>query len=177
MVPATRTSLSSSEQQVFLLLTADKLYVLDCDSNTLQQHFSIAESKLEKMDTSHRGPVEVHLTPHMRSPVKDILSPSNFQTVEYYLKLSQMEAQDLPSPVTIASDNNSNAAATNDDEKHSASNIVLLIDEKYANQLLSTFHSIRSHILEPELNFCVYSFCATGTKEDSFFSVISQPTV
>ena len=179
-MPAIRTTSNSSEQIVFLLLTPEKLYLLDCESNTLQQNFSIAEAKLEKKDTSLRRLVEVHLTPHVTSPDKDVSSPSNFQTVEYYLKLSQMEAQDLPHPITIASDSNSSAAAKSDDERCAASSssaIVLHINEKDATRLLSTFHSIRSHILESELSFCVYSFHATGTKDDLFFSVTSQPTV
>lgn len=178
-MPAIRTTSNSSEQIVFLLLTPDKLYLLDCESNTLQQNFSIAESKLEKKDTSLKDLVEVHLTPHVTSPDKDVLSPSNFQTVEYYLKLSHMESQDLPHPITVASDNNSSAAAVSGDEKCTASSssaIVLHINEKDTIRLLSTFHSIRSHILEPELSFCVYSFHAAQTKDDSFFSVTSQPT-
>lgn len=179
-MPAIRTTSNSSDQIVFLLLTPDKLYLLDCESNTLQQNFSIAESQLEKKDTSLKGLVEVHLTPHVTSPDKAVLSSSNFQTVEYYLKLSQMEAQDLPHPIAIASDGNSSAAAMSDDERCTAlssSVIVLHINEKDTTRLLSTFHSIRSHILEPELSFCVYSFHATQTKVDSFFSVTSQPTV
>ena len=167
--------MTGSEQSVLVLLTANKLYLLDCASNSLQQHFGVEQSKLETKDTSQRGLVEVHLTPHSKSTDKDILSPSNFQTVEYYLQLSQMEAQDLP--VAAADQDDSSAVARGDDEKCDTSlDIVLLIDEKNANCLLSTFQSIRSHILEPELSFCVYSSPLYATKEDSFFSVFSHPT-
>ena len=179
VLPAARATSSGPEQTVLLLLTTDKLYLLDCVSNTLQQHFNIGESKLEKKDASKRGQVEVHVIPNLISPEKDVLSPTNFQTVEYYLKLSQMEeAQALP--VTASSSSVSNNAAPVDDgadECDVSSNVVLLIDEREASSLLSTFQSIRNHILEPELSFCVYSSPKTGSKEDSFFSVFSHPTV
>ena len=171
MVPASRTTVNGSEQSVLLLLTANKLYILDCDTNTLQQHFSIKHSKLEKQDTSHKGLVELHLMPHLRSADMDALPQTNFQAVEYYLELSQMEAQELP---VFASGNSDNTVASDNDKDN---NIVLLISEQEATRLLSVFQSIRSHILEPELGFCVYSSPVDTTKAESFFSVGSQPTV
>ena len=162
VVPAVRTTISGSEQSVLVLLTAEKLYLLDCDSNTLQLHFNIEQLKLEMKNGNSQSQmerIEIHLTPHSRSADKDILSPSNFQTVEYYLKLSQMEAQEIPVTAASTDDNDS---CTHEDVKHDASSkIVLFVEMKDATRLLSIFHSIRSQILEPELCFCVYNLHAT----------------
>ena len=180
------------EQNVLLLLTLDKLYLLDCLSNTLQQHFSVEHTQLKRQDTPQRssGWAEIHLVPHSKRAMKTesgALSPSSFSTVEYYLKLSQLEAQtelpiaaaasgnideDVDNPLAVASQSNVEKCET-------SSNIVLLVGEREAAQFLSIYQSIRSHILEPELNFCVYSSvmaAATGEREESFFSAPSQPT-
>ena len=206
MMHAKRTNVSAeSEQNVELLLTLDKLYLLDCHSNTLQQHFRVEHTQLlKRQDTStHRssGLAEIHLLPHSKSATKaessDALSPSSFPTVEYYLKLSQVEAQqstELPiataaaSPGNVESDedvssNPQAVASQSDTEKCEASSnmIVLLVDELEATRFLSIYQSIRSHILEPELNFCVYSSAmaaeASGEREESFFSASSRPTL
>lgn len=195
MVHAVRTNVSESEQNVLLLLTVDKLYLLDCHSNTLQQHFSIEHTQLKRQDnTPHRGTglSEVHLVPCPKSATNKesgTLSPSNFPTVEYYLKLSQLEAQtELPIAASgnEGYDNNSQqaVASQSDTEKceTSSNNIVLLVGEQEATQFLSIYQSIRSHILEPELRFCVYTGSAvvavlSGEGEESFFSASSQPTL
>lgn len=197
---AKRANVSAeSEQNVELLLTLDKLYLLDCHSNTLQQHFRVEHTELLKRQDSstHRssGLAEIHLIPHSKSATKtessDALSPSSFPTVEYYLKLSQVEAQQTELPIATAAaspdeDDSSNPQAVtsqSDTEKYEASSnmIVLLVDELEATQFLSIYLSIRSHILEPELNFCVYSSAmapeASGEREESFFSTSSRPTL
>ena len=193
MIHASRANVNAeSEQNVLLLLTLDKLYLLDCHSNTLQQHFSVEHTQLKRQDTPHRssGLTEIHLIPHSKSATKTesgALSPSSFPTVEYYLKLSQLEAQ-TELPVAAASgsadedDNDPQAVASQiDAEKcENSSNIVLFVGEQEATQFLSIYQLIRSHILEPELSFCVYSSvmaAATGEREESFFSTSSQPTL
>ncbi len=193
---------AESEQNVELLLTLDKLYLLDCHSNTLQQHFRIDHTQLlKKQDIStHRnsGLAEIHLVPHSKSAAKiesssDTLSPSSFPTVEYYLKLSQVEAQQTELPIATAaaspgntdegdSSNPQAVASQSDAEKCeiSSNTIILLVGELEATQFLSIYQSMRSHILEPELNFCVYSSAMAaeaGEKEESFFSASSRPTL
>lgn len=196
MICASRANTSAeSEQNVLLLLTLHKLYLLDCHSNTLQQHFSIEHTQLNQQDTPHRncsGLAEIHLVPHTaKSATKtepDALSPSNFPTVEYYLKLSQLEAQTEQSPIAAAPDNTDedDLPAVNpqsDAEKCETSStnaIVVFVGEQEAAQFLSIYQSMRSHILEPEVSFCVYSSvmaAATGEREESFFSASSQPTL
>ena len=125
MVNAVRANVNESEQNVLLLLTLDKLYLLDCHSNSLQQHFSVEHTQLKTQDnTPHRssGLVEIHVIPCSKSATNresGALSPSSFPTVEYYLKLSQLEAQtELPvaaSGNTEEDDNSLQAVATQSD--------------------------------------------------------------
>jgi hypothetical protein len=204
MMRARRANVSAeAEQNVELLLTLDKLYLLDCHSNTLQQHFRVEHTQLlKRQDTSaHRNSelAEIHLIPHSKSATKiesssDALSPSSFPTVEYYLKLSQIEAQKTELPIATAAaaspgytdeDDSSNpqaVASQSDAEKceTSLNTIVLLVGELEATRFLSVYQSMRSHILEPELNFCVYSSAMAaeaGEREESFFSASSRPTL
>lgn len=164
------TSTVAQPQPVLFLLTADKVYLLDVGSSSLQQHFNIEQCKLEKKDSSQIGMTELHLIPHSRSANEEIaLPPSNYQAVEHYLKLSQMEAQEIPAAATAS-------GGAGGDDCDNSSNIVLHVGEEEATLLLSAFHSIRGHILEPDLSFCVYASLLAATKEESFFSVFSHPT-
>ena len=189
MVHAARATVtvSGSEQNVLLLLTLRKLYLLDCHSNTLQQHFSIEHTQLERRDTPQTsGLIEICLVPHSKfaTEKKDALSPTNFQTVEYFLNLSHVEAQ-AELPITASSnvdddDDSHRPIATQSDAEKSdtSSNVILLVGEQEATQLLSMYQSIRGHILEPELSFCVYNslMAAPAAREESFVSACSQPT-
>lgn len=199
VIHARRANVSAeSEQTVLLLLTPYKLYLLDRHSNTLQQHFPVECTQLTRRDTQplHGSSrlAEIHLVPQAKSAVKTesgALSPSSFPTVEYYLKLSQLEAQTDLLPFAAASGNadgddniNSQSVASQSDAEkcETTSNvIVLLVCEREATRFLSIYHSMRSHILEPDLRFCVYgSVIATATgepREESFFSASSQPTL
>ena len=169
MIPASRlTSASGDQLPVVILLTADKLYLLDSNSSTLQQHFNIEQCKMEKKDSTHEGVTELVLAPHSFSEENPVHSSN--QAVEYlYLRLSQVEAQELSATAS------GNADTAEGDKCDNFSNIVLCVSEEEASLLLSTFHSIKSHILEPDLSFCVYASLLAVTKEESFFSVFSHP--
>ena len=167
VIPASRKTLSSGDQlPVLILLTADKLYLLDSGTSTLQQHFNVEQCKLEKKESSHEGVTELILAPHSSNEENPV--PSSNQAVEYYLRLSQVEAQELSSTASGNTD-------TAEDKCDHFLSIVLCVSEEEASLLLFTFHSIKCHILEPDLSFCVYASLLAATKEESFFSVFSHP--
>lgn len=184
-----RATVNESDVSTLLLLTLDKLYFLDCHSSTLQQHFNIEHIQLERQETSQSsctgGLVEVHLLSHPSKPVHvvDQADTSSFQAVENYLKLSQLEAQQVELPITASGsgdelDDNSHdyGRSQQGDVERCSSNIVFLVNEQEATQFLSMFESVRDHIREPELSFCVYNTIISTSKkeEESFFSATSQ---
>ena len=168
---------NGSTNPALLLLTCDRLYLLDSSTNTFQQTFSVSEYSLDEHDSGASNLEEVEMGIVAISP-KSTEMPS-FHKVEYFLqqncekKHSSLESVGVPPIAQLAA---SPTLDWSDPELEPVNDIPervgvkLLIPTHYAAQLLSFFNSLSRLSLSPLTAFPVHR----TAKSESFLSATSK---
>ena len=188
---ATRANQTTSETQHFvILLTSDKLYFLDCESDIIQQNIPIRETNLVECSSSLLdGQVELHVQQSTKDEQAKA-GPPEFQAVEYYLDLPQRRLNlEEPDEVSVTDLDQSRGAEGNRDndsedqdllESKSSDllNVTYLVEGHHSVQFQSLYQSVRQYLCDPDSTFPVNGAISTSNKtihnDLSFFSAISQ---
>lgn len=166
-VPVIHVSSNDAKNSAILLLTHTRIHLLDCESDSLQQNFSIGEYNLVEKGSPQVDEVELHLLqPSQSHPQKE--SPK-FQPIEHYLQLSQPSSHELvisPQFETFES---------LPEEPAEDSNMILLVKMHKAVQLLCVYRAVRQCLVEPKSTFCIHASSNTQShdsllQKDSFYS-------
>ena len=162
--PVKRVSETGLTQLAVLLVTPEKLYLLDLETNTLQQHFAINEYNLEE-HSRHTGPQE-EVSLHIVARFPREATPQ-FRLVEHFLELSKKTQEDanleLSAPLL------SPAAPTlevSDDEEEAERGVELHLETHRAVQLLSVVNHLSVLLEQPDTVFPVHRI----PKSESFFT-------
>lgn len=179
---ATRVSPNTSKTQQFvILLTSDKLYFLDCESDIMQQNIPIRDTNLVECSSSQleamEGQVELHVQ-HCPNDEQAKAGPPDFQAVEYYLDLPQRqlvlkEDEDPLTDQTRAEGNRDNECEDQDSESSNLLKVVYLVENHHSVQFQSVYHLVRQYLCDPDSMFPVNSTKVVHN-DLSFFSAISQ---
>ena len=166
-VPVIHVSSNGAKNSAILLLTHTRIHLLDCESDSLQQNFSIGEYNLVEKGSPQVDEVELHLLqPSQSHPQKE--SPK-FQPIEHYLQLSQPSSHELvisPQFETLES---------LPEEPAEDSSMILLVKTHKAAQLLCVYRAVRQYLVEPKSTFCIHASSNTQChdsllQKDSFYS-------
>ncbi len=153
----------------------DRLYVLDCESDTVTQNLLVSECNVVEKGSTLMDEVELQLMP--RSQQEDVISRDKipqFQAVEYYLQHSssvpstQQVREDL-SWTDVALRSGGTGDGGGDPQK--SMSVTLLANTHHALQLLSICHSLQLSTLHPDCAFSVY--CSHPWQSESFFTARS----
>lgn len=155
-----------------ILVTPDKMYMLDSDTNTLQQNFAISDYGLEERTTdraSNLEEVEIHIlakSPRQETP--------KFRQVEYFLQLSkaQEESEDMELLLPLMKEKPPGPALEEScgEELEASTSVELLVETHHAAQLLSLVHSLSQLVEQPDTAFHVHR----THKSESFFTAKSS---
>lgn len=146
-----------------LLLTPDRIYLLDSSSNTFQRNFSISEYSLEERVSGANNLEEVEI--EIVAKTRRAETPK-FHQVEYFLQLSREEAEN-ESQVPVSPDH---SLRDGDQPQEEETGVKLLIATHHAAQLLSFYKSLSQLSVHPHTVFCVHR----TLKSESFLSAISN---
>ena len=160
-----------------LLLTPDRIYLLDCKSNTLQQNFSISEYSLEEHVSGTNGLEEVEIV-IVAKAMRD--ETPKFHSIEYFLSSNDNKFSEsptgLPQHVEQVQVSTHLGPGVRDQEigleaseqlQEREECAKLLIATHYAAQLLSFYNSLSVH---PHTAFCAHR----TLKSKSFLSAKSN---
>ena len=168
-----------------LLISCDKIYLLDCTSNTFQQTFSISEFSLQERDSGagNLEEVEIEIVANNSSQTPEF--PPHLQNVEYFLQQScdktintvestsplveQLHLQ-MPASPTLSWELESPTVIGNQCQDDRV-RVKLLISTHRAVQLLSFYKSLTQQVsLHSPTAFCVHR----NLKSESFLSAQSN---
>lgn len=148
------------------------MYILDSDTNTLQQNFDITDYSLEERTTkkaTNLEEVEIHIA--ARSPRQET---PKFRQVEYFLQLSkaQEESEDLELVLPLVEHKPPGPALEESpgEELESRNSVEFLVETHHAAQLLSLIHSLSQLVEQPDAVFCIHR----TQKSESFFTAKSS---
>lgn len=159
-----------------LLLTPDRIYLLNSASNTLQQNFLISEYTLKECVSATSNLEEVEIEIVMKS---ERAETPKFPQVEYFLQLSQKEAESstlvLPQSEMVESSadlalHSHEVEAGDENQPEEETGVKILIETHHATQLLSLYNSLSQLSVHPHTIFCVHR----TQKHESFLSIISN---
>lgn len=160
-----------------LLLTPERIYLLNSASNTLQQNFLISEYTLKECVSGTSNLEEVEIEIVMKS---ERAETPKFPQVEYFLQLSQKEtesstlvlphSEQVPPSTTLNLALCSHKVETGDEnQSEEVTGVKVLIETHNATQLLSLYNSLSQLSVHPPTIFCVHR----TQKHESFLSAIS----
>ena len=173
--PVRYTTPNGTTNPALLLLTHERIYLLDSTKNTFQQMFSVCDHSLDERDSGASNPDEVEIEIVANSTQSTEMP--RFHKVEYFLrqsceKRSSAEsigeppiAQLAASPTLDWSDPELGPA----DQASDRVGVKLLIPTHHAAQLLSFFNSLSRLSLNAHTAFLVHR----TVKSESFFSTTS----
>ena len=159
--PVKRVSETGVAQQAILLVTPEKLYLLDLETNTLQQHFSINEYSLEKNNT-HTGPQE-EVSLHIVTKFPRAETPQ-FRQVEYFLELSKKTQEDANLEFSVPLLKPASPTLEVSDEDEAERGVELHMETHRAVQLVSLVHHLSLLLEQPDTVFTVHHI----SKSESF---------
>lgn len=174
--PVTYITKSGARNSANLLLTPDRIYLLNSTSNTFQQNFLISEYSLKECVSGTSNLEEVEIEIVVRS---ERAETPKFHQVEYFLQLSQKETESstvvLPhieqvpgsTDLTLSSHE---IEACDDNQSEGITGIKLLIETHHATQLLSLYNSLSQISMHPNNIFSVHQ----SLRHESFLSAISN---
>ena len=157
-IPVTHVTTAGSQRPSILLLTAEKLYLFDCESDRLQQSFPVEGCSITEKGSTHMirlDEVELHLEPHTSETDSSLEETPEFKPVEYYLQLSP--TQELVVLPQSATKETSESTTVEQEESKETSSLALRAKTHQAVQFLFVYHSVVQFILQPGCSFCVYS--------------------
>lgn len=167
---------SGSRNPAHLLLTPDRIYLLNTTNNTFQQNFSISEYSLKECVAGSGNLEEVTIEIVMKSERTDT---PKFHQVEYFLQLSQKETasgvfalpqiEQVPASPDLALPHQE-VQACDDNQSQETKSVKLLIETHRATQLLSLYNTLSHLLIHPPTVFCVHK----TLKQESFLSIINN---
>ena len=164
---------TGSQHVATLLLTLEKIYLLDSESNTFQQNFSISDYSLEERAASTSGIEEVEI--HVVAKSQRAETPK-FHQVEYFLQLSHDQERETrglalpPSSLHISESDKETELEAASEEGDTDTGVKLLVATHHAAQLLSLCNSLAQLFGDADAAFCVHR----TRKSESFFTAISN---
>ena len=149
------------------------MYILDSDTNTLQQNFAISDYSLEERTTykatNMLEEVEIHII--AKSPRQDT---PKFRQVEYFLQFSkaQEESEDMELVLPLMEHTPPGPACeeSHGEEPETRNSVEFLVEAHHAAQLLSLVHSLSQLAEQPDAAFYIHR----TQKSESFFTAKSS---
>ena len=171
--PVRYTTPNGLTNPALLLLTHERMYLLDLTKNTFQQTFSVSDHSLDERDSgaSNLDEVEIEI-------IAQLTETPSFHKVEYFLRQS-CEKRSSTESVGVTPITQLAASPTLDwsdpelepaDEASDRLGVKLFIPTHHAAQLISFFNSLSCLSFNPQTAFSVHK----TAKSISFFSTTSK---
>lgn len=196
-VEVTHVNSTGTRQPSILLLAMDRLYLMNCESDTVTHNLLLTECNVVEKGGTLLDEVELQLVPvvHQETGASKDCMPK-FEVVEHYLQLSE-----AASPAQLATEitwtdvppmggggggggeggggggggEGGDGGGGNVKPQQNSAGVILLANTHHALQLLSIFHSLQLSTLHPDSAFSVYT--SPAKHSESFFTARSTSTV
>ena len=143
VVPASQTDSSGLMRSSLLVLTTVKMFVVDRETDSVQLTFPIKDYIItERAGDSDETELQlVACSSDQQSSAND-----RFESVERYLKLSEMEAQEMTAVPSEEVDEQEMSQGT-------LQVVRLQVKKHHATQLVCVYHNLRQFMSDPESCF------------------------